>query len=287
MQMRLKALFIVVIAVVGCSAGRPEDRPAFEVERDVTYARRADGDLHADIYRPADDRLHPAVLLVHPGSWRHFSKEVMRKIGERLAEHGFVAVAINYRLTRAHRFPAQIHDCKEAVRWMRRNSDKLKIEPDHIGGFGYSAGGHLVALLATTDPSDGLEGVASANDPPTRIEAAVAGAAPTDLRRFPYNPAFYFLLGGSKTQLPLVYDEASPVTFVTADDPPMFLYHGRDDWLVDVSQSERMASSLQHAGVPTELYETTGGHITTFIDDDEPVRLAVAFLDRWLKDDNR
>jgi len=284
--MRLKALSIIVVAAVaGCSARQP--RAAFEVERDVTYARRDDGDLRADIYRPVDDRPHPGVLLVHPGSWRHGSKRFMKSIGERLAEHGYVAVAINYRLTQGHRFPAQLYDCKEAVRWMRRNSDKLRIEPDRIGGFGYSAGGHLVALLATTDADDGLEGIASASDPPTRIEAAVAGAAPIDLRRFPYNPYFYFLLGGSPTELPLVYDEASPVTFVTADDPPMFFYHGRDDWWVDVTQSELMASSLQHVGVPAELYETTGGHLMTFIADDESVRLAVAFLDRWLKDDNR
>ena len=274
---------LLALVMLACNAREPARETRVELSRDVTYAQRDDGPLLADVYKPADDHLHPGVLVVHGGSWRRGNKGRMARVAERLAEHGYVAVSIDYRLAPQHKFPDQLYDCKEAVRWMRRNAAALALDPAHIGGFGYSAGGHLVALLATTDADDGLEGTNEEGAPPSRIEAAVAGAAPTDLRRFIYNPTFYFFLGGSKDALPATYVAASPITFVTADDPPMFLYHGRYDWMVDVSQSQSMVSSLRNAGVPVEYYESDGGHFTTFLFDDEPVDHAVAFLDRWLK----
>jgi acetyl esterase/lipase len=281
--LRLGGAAAIVAVVAACTARQPALPPeGIAVARDLAYVRRDDGPLLADVYSPNDESLHPAVLLVHGGSWRRGSKRRMAPIARRLAQHGYVAVSIDYRLAPAHKFPAQIYDCKDAVRWMRRNAATLRIDAGHIGAFGYSAGGHLVALLATTDAGDGLEGSSAPDAPSSRIEAAVAGAAPTDLRRFVYNPTFYFFLGGSQAALPQVYDAASPITFVTADDPPMFLYHGDSDWMVDVSQSQLMVSSLLRAGVPVEFHQGPGGHFTTFIDDDEIVRLAMAFLDRYL-----
>lgn len=283
----LQSMIVAIVAVgatVACNARRPEITADIDVERDVIYAERDDGPLRADVYRPRAGDMHPAVLLVHGGSWRRGSKERMASVAARLAEHGYVAVSIDYRLAPKHKFPAQIYDCKAAVRWMRSNAAALRIDPDHIGGFGYSAGGHLVALLATTSPADGLEGPVEDSAPPSRIEAAVAGAAPTDLRQFLYNPTFYLFLGGSKEALPETYAAASPISFVTPDDPPMFLYHGRGDWMVDVSQSQSMVTSLLRAGVPAAYHEAPGGHFRTFLDDEEPVRAAVAFLDQWLKE---
>lgn len=276
------AMFLALVSFA-CNARRPDVAADVDVARDVIYAEHDDGPLRADVYRPKDLSVHPGVLLVHGGSWRRGNKQRMASVAERLAQHGYVAVSIDYRLAPKHKFPAQLYDCKAAVRWMRANAATLRIDPDHIGGFGYSAGGHLVALLATTDEDDDLEGPAAVGAPPSRIEAAVFGAAPTDLRAFLYNPTFYFFLGGSKDALPEIYAAASPINFVSADDPPMFLYHGRRDWMVDVSQSQSMMTSLLRAGVPAEYYEAPGGHFRTFLEDDEPVREAVAFLDRWLK----
>jgi len=278
------ALIVAAVSSFGCSAREPRPSASIEVIRDLTYAERDDTELHADIYRPTDGVTHPGVLVVHGGAWQRGKKWHMARIARQLAEHGYVAVSIEYRLAPRYRFPAQVYDCKEAVRWMRRNATRLHIDPEHIGGFGYSAGGHLVSLLATTDGDDGLEGSDNVGDPPSRIEAAVAGAAPTDLRRFIYNPAFFSFLGGSKTALPTTYVTASPITFVTPDDPPMFFYHGRHDWMVDVSQSQIMVSSLLRAGVPVEYHEGGGGHLSTFLFDDSAVNDAVAFLDRWLKE---
>jgi acetyl esterase/lipase len=155
---------------------------------------------------------------------------------------------------------------------MRARAGALDVDPARVGGFGYSAGGHLVALLATT-------GAAGAAD---RLQAAVAGGAPTDLRRFGLSPAVRGFIGGAPDALPEVYADASPIMHVSPDDPPMLLYHGRDDWLVDIVQATTMRDALRGAGVPVAYYETPYGHFSTFFFDDEPLGAALGFLDVWL-----
>jgi acetyl esterase/lipase len=253
------------------------------VERDLVYLRRGAQDLHADVHRPPGSGAFPAVLVVHGGSWQRGDRRRMARTAERLAERGYVAVSVDYRHAPEHRFPAQLHDCQAAVRWMRSNANRLQIDPTRIGGFGYSAGAHLVALLATADADDGLDETTDTPGGGARLQAAVLGAAPIDLRRFPWNLTFTRFLGASAGERPDVYALASPITFVTADDPPMFLYHGTGDWMVDVSQSQLMLDALQRAGVPSAYYESEGGHFATFLFDDEQVSRAIAFLDRWLK----
>jgi len=221
--------------------------------------------------------------VVHGGSWRRGNKSLMASVAERLARRGYVAVSIDYRLAPAYRFPTQLYDCQDAARWMRANATALHIDPHHIGGFGYSAGAHLVALLATTDATTGWDDTNDASAEDTRLQAAVLGAAPIDLRRFRANRIFRNFLGGNASDLPELYAAASPITFVTPDDPPMFVYQGVSDWLVDPSQSRLMVDALDRAGVPVQYYETTGGHFTTFLFDSESVRRAIDFLDRWLR----
>ncbi len=253
------------------------------VRRGLVYSRPVDGvELRADVFQPKLAAPGPAVLVVHGGSWTRGNRSRMNRVAERLAGSGYVAVSIDYRLAPSHRFPAQIHDCKEAVRWIRRNASELGVDPARVGGFGYSAGAHLVALLATTRPEDGLEGDAASPAPSTRLQAAVLGGLPSDLRAFPPNPTVQRLLGGSAKEVPRLYDLASPIRFVSADDPPLFLYHGRNDWIVNVSHSRSMAEALDRQGVPHELREAPFGHAATFLFDGEEMRGAVAFLDRWL-----
>jgi acetyl esterase/lipase len=213
----------------------------------------------------------------------------MAAIGERLAQRGYVAVSIDYRLAPAHRFPAQLHDCEAAVRWMRANAARLRLAPERVAGFGYSAGAHLVALLATTDESDGLSEILSLPGLDARLQAAVLGAAPVDLGRIavaagplPAGRTFNRFLGATVAERPDVYDLASPIRFVTPDDPPMFLYHGASDWMVDAEQSRLMLEALGRAHVPASYFETSGGHFATFLFDDDEVSHAIDFLDRWL-----
>jgi acetyl esterase/lipase len=219
---------------------------------------------------------------VHGGSWKRGNKQRMAKIAERLAQRGYVAVSIDYRLAPEDRFPAQLHDCQAAMRWMRTNAESLRLDPARIAGFGYSAGAHLVALLATTTDEDGLGEDFATPASDTRLQAAVLGAAPVDLAHFPTSAVFENVIGASVAERPDLYALASPLSFVTPDDPPIFLYHGADDWMVDASQAHRMLDALERAHVPATYLEVPGGHLATFWFDEEPVRRAIDFLDRWL-----
>jgi triacylglycerol lipase len=186
-----------------------------------------------------------------------------------LAARGLTAVAISYRFAPQHKFPAQIEDCKEAVRWMRNCANRLKIDPERIGGFGYSAGAQLVALLGTTDSDDGLEGKAIAADSPsTRLQAVAGGGAPCDFRTLPLDlEMLSFWLGGTRRQRARQYHLASPAAFVSPDDPPMFFFHGAKDDLVPMISPLAMCQTLSSAGVYSELYVVpNAGHVFAMVD---------------------
>ncbi len=279
----------IVVALQGLAllaatlAGASEVDVGIAVDRGLVYARPAGEALRADLYRPDAPGPFPGVLVVHGGSWTRGSRSRMARVAERLAEAGYAAVSVDYRKTPAHRFPAPVHDCKAAVRWMRDHADALHVDPERVAGFGYSSGAHLVAMLATTTPGDGLEGGAPAEATSSRLQAAVLGGAPTDLRLFPPNPTLHRFLGGSRDELPDLYAVASPITHVSADDPPVFLYHGTQDWIVGIDHARSMARALDEAGVPHELHESQLGHAATFVMDGAPMAGAIRFLDRWLK----
>jgi acetyl esterase/lipase len=257
----------------------------FDVTYSQTYAQRDDGPLLADVYVPRGEGPFPGVLVVHGGAWRMGSRAQLAGVATTLAQHGLTAVAINYRLAPDHKFPAQIDDCKAAVRWMRSEAAKWKIDAAHIGGFGYSAGAQLVALLGTTSPDDGLEGVPDAAMlPSTRLQAVAAGGTPCDFRPLPAHiDGLAFWLGGTPAQAPEQYRRASPAAFVSSDDPPFFLFHGENDQLVPVVSPTQMHAALAAAGVSAELYVAPKlGHIACCFSQ-EAIDRAVTFLESHLK----
>ena len=274
-------LALLVALCAGCALPTRNAATAPVVARDLEYVKRGERSLRADVYWPAGDGPFPAVLLVHGGSWQRGDKRRMARIAERLAQRGYVGVSIDYRLAPEHRFPAQLFDCQAALRWMRANAEGLKLDAERIAGFGYSAGGHLVGLLATAGEGDGLEESPLAGSD-ARLQAAVLGGAPIALDRLPANFAVERLLGAGPAERPDLYARASPLTFVTPDDPPMFLYHGASDWIVDRSQPRLLQEALQRAGVPNTLYEAPGGHVLTFLRDEDVVSRAIDFLDAAL-----
>jgi acetyl esterase/lipase len=224
------------------------------------------------------------VLVVHGGAWSMGTRAQLAAVAIALARHGYTAATISYRLAPKDPFPAQIYDCQAAVRWLRENAGEFKIDPTRIGGFGYSAGGHLVALLGTLGDDDFREGGVPADAPSARLQAVVAGGTPCDFRGLPANSRrLAYWLGGTPSDKPDAYRFASPAAFITADDPPMFFFHGERDRLVPIHSPRRMVESLAVAGVEAKLHTIHNtGHIGALFDP-ETLAMALAFADRNLK----
>ncbi len=242
----------------------------------------------------------PVVLLLHGGAWTTGNKFQMLLHAKKLTRRGYAAFAINYRLAPDHPFPAQIYDCKSAVRWLRRNADDYRLDANRVAVYGYSAGAHLACMLGTTVPSDGMEGdtkwdVLNASDdgsvapPPhaavsTRVQVVVGGGSPCDFRGFPLDMEFLsYWLGGTRREYPRRYETASPITFVTPDDAPVFLFHGSSDSLVPLASPLAMKKRLDEVGVRSEIFVCKGkGHVVTFMDKDA-TSAAIDFLDSVLQ----
>ena len=238
------------------AATQPRETKEIETRYGQVYVERETGPLKADVYLPEGEGPFPGVVVVHGGAWYIGTRAQLSGAARLLAQHGMTAVAISYRLAPKHQFPAQIEDCKAAVRWMRERAEALKIDPGRLGGFGYSAGAQLVALLGTTDADDGLEGVDDPElCPSTRLQAVAAGGVPCDFRVLePDSKMLAFWLGGTRREVGEKYRLASPRAFVTSDDPPMFFFHGENDQLVPMESPQAMCKSLQEAGVAADLY---------------------------------
>ena len=252
---------------------------------DVVYVKRGDLELKGDIFVPAGDGPFPGVLMVHGGAWQRGSKKRFVPAAKELASHGYTVMSIDYRLAPQFKFPAQLDDCRDAVRFMRREAARYKIDPRHVGGCGYSAGGHLVCLLATEDEAAPDPADAGAGAPiSSRLQAVAAGGVPSDFRQFDPDSTFLsYWLGGTPRECPEKYRAASPRAFVSPDDPPMFLYHGQKDWLVPVLSAEALVQSLHEAQVAAELFVVPGAGHREAQFDPRAIAAALGFLDKTLK----
>lgn len=233
--------------------------------------------LAADVYSPPGNGPFPAVLMVHGGGWTGRTRADMSGISREVAQRGFVVVNVSYRLAPQARFPAQLQDLQQALLYMRSHAAELHIKPDRIAAWGYSAGAHLAALAALTGPGDALflKGA--------HVQALVAGGTPVDVRYYPDGKLTNALMGESFSANSKLWQQASPISLVSKDDPPVFLYHGSLDFTVGVRNARAMYDALKAAGVPSELYVLRGlEHATTFFAD-RPVDHGVRFLDRYLR----
>lgn len=249
----------------------------------VAYVREADYTLLCDIYQPLGEGPFPAVVAIHGGAWTHGSKLSMIRHAWKLARAGYVVVSINYRLAPEYKFPAQVHDCKRAVRWIRAKQEKLKIDPEQIAVFGYSAGGHLGAMLGATDDSDGLDGELSKEEKKfsARVQCVVVGGGPCEFSWIK-SRALVHWIGDNPQNAPELYTRASPLHYVSNDDPPFIFFHGGGDGVVPVESAKKMHERLSEIGVASKFH-TVGdkSHIATFSDTtwlDE----AIAFMDEQL-----
>jgi len=281
----LMLLWLTLLSGCVIHKGHPKVVPApitkalaVEVIEDIRYSDITEEGLQGDLYLPLDQGPFPAVLLIHGGSWAGGSRSHMGGIARRLARRGFVVFNVSYRLAPEHLYPAQLDDCRSAIGWMQDNAARYNIRPDKLGVWGFSAGGHLAALLGTKSAEMANEGRS------LDIKAVVAGSAPHDLTKYPDSKAVIRFLGTTFDQDSALFREASPVLQVSEATPPMFLYHGTWDRLVDLSHTLDMQVALSAVDVPNELYVVRGlGHIPLFLLGWGSERRAMDFLNYYLK----
>ncbi len=243
------------------------------VHRDVEYARVGDKSLLLDIYVPEKVAApRPLVVWIHGGGWRNGSKNQTRAVG--MIKHGFAVASIGYRLSGEAIFPAQIADCKAAIRWLRANADEYGLDANHFGVWGSSAGGHLVALLGTSGGAQEFEIVGNHKEVSSNVQAVCDFYGPTDFLQMdkhaiegsrlihdsPDSPESR-LIGAPIQENPDKVARANPITFVSADDPPFLIYHGDKDPAVPFHQSQLLNEALQKAGVEVTFRPLEGaGH---------------------------
>ena len=282
------AVFALVALLLLVAA--PRDSAALTVERDVVYGTAQGTPLLLDLAMPkTGNGPFPVVVFLHGGGWSEGNRQEMNHFIEGVAGLGYVGVTVAYRLVPAARFPAQLEDCKAAVRWLRANAAKYRINPKRIGVVGFSAGGHLASMLGVTGKNDGLEGAGGNPDQSSRVQAVVSFFGLTDFstRDWPRdleNGVIEPFLGGSFANHADEYRRASPITYVTSDAPPFLFFHGSEDKLVPVDQSKRLGEKLRNAGVFAEVNVLEGeGHGFTDATNQKAMRRMLDFLDAHLK----
>ncbi|MDO8586405.1 MAG: alpha/beta hydrolase [Armatimonadota bacterium] len=289
---RIIGLFLLCVLAAGAAGAGPLDAPSgARILTDVRYGKAGEKALLMDLALPkATGKPSPAVVWIHGGGWRQGSKAP--NVAAWLAGHGYAAASIEYRFSKEAVFPAQIHDCKAAIRFLRAHSKDYNIDPKRIGVWGASAGGHLAALLGTSGGVKALEGDCGSPGLSSRVQAVCDFFGPADLTVLEGisgivpNPVSD-LLGGPVREKPALAKLASPVTHVTRGDPPVFIVHGELDTLVPIRQSERFRDVLTKSGVDVKLLRVkNAGH--GFNSSSEPsldqiAREVLKFFDRMLK----
>jgi acetyl esterase/lipase len=276
----MKHLILSILTLASlASAAEP-----IRIEKDIDFLG-PDRREKADLYHPnstTSTTPTPAIVIIHGGGWSGGDKGAAREIniGTTLAEHGYLCMSINYLLANEDHpgptWPQNLHDCKNAVRWLRTHAARLNIDPQRIGTIGGSAGGHLATMLAITGPE---------LDPPGTGDTSVRCAINL------YGPVLWFqnrdisMFRQTRTQAPELYRQADPLTHVDKNDPPVLILHGTADKTVPVADSEALAAAMQKAGAPHQLVIIPGAphtfHLQPKQQDLRP--LVLNFLDQHLK----
>ena len=266
-------------------------------KHDLAYAATEHPRQRLDLYLPKEPRGEklPLVVFIHGGAWQNGDKAGgAGRVVPYVRSGEFVGASIGYRLSGDAPWPAQIHDCKAAIRWLRGHASQYGIDPDRIAVIGSSAGGHLVAMLGTSGGVEALEGsLGNRTDVSSRVTCVVDEFGPANLLTmgdFPssidHNAASSpesKLLGGAVQEQADRAKEASPQTHVTSDDAPFLILHGTEDMVVPYDQSVQFDRALRAAGVESLLIPIEGGGHGGFWSPEVDRRVR-AFLDRHLRD---
>lgn len=261
---RLSCLFTACLALAPFAQGE-----SVQVFRDIQFAEVDGKELRLDLHMPKGVKQPPLVVYIHGGGWRSGSRARTGHYGKLLTDAGFAVASISYRLSSEAKFPAQIHDIKGAVRWLRAHAGKYGYDSTKIGVFGGSAGAHLGLLLGATADHKELEGDVGGNlGQSSRVTAVVDFFGPTDfVLRDKDQPQetdkpsgkVYQLIGGPVGQNRKLAELASPAFHLDAEDAAVLVFHGTNDRTVLINQSERLRDAAQQAGMSLELVVVDGG----------------------------
>jgi acetyl esterase/lipase len=294
-------------ATLGVAAETPTQTPArrptptlptalagkLRIERDLVYAEPEGHPQHLDLFVPKEGAgPFPLVVWIHGGGWQSGSRAGAGGV-LRLTPFGYAAASIDYRLTDVAKFPAQIEDCKAAIRWLRAHAAQYRIDPDRIGVWGASAGGHLVALLGTTGNTREFD-VGANLDVSSRVQAVCDFYGPSDFLATINSPNAHVLntadgpvgklLGGPPSEMADAARRASPVTYVAKDNAPFLIVHGTLDPTVPPTQSQILYDMLMQTGVEAQLHFIPGAkHGGPEFSTPEVNAMIRAFFDRHLK----
>lgn len=244
--------------------------PGMRAVRDQDYGGAGNPRQMLDLYLPLkmSDTPRPLVVYIHGGGWSGGHKNDCGILFPLLNLGDYVGASINYRLTNEASWPAQIHDCKAALRWLAAHAKEYNIDTSKIGLVGISAGGHLVSLLGTTHANKELEGAVGTPGVAPKVTCVENFCGPANFLTFgrggtidpeDANSAIGKLLGGALAGRQAEAKAASPVNYVSADDPPFLHIHGTKDNLVPYAQAKEFDAALDKAGVSSTLLSGQDG----------------------------
>lgn len=274
------------LAVFNQRPGGPQNRPAqtgaaaipdtIKARLDIPYAENENPRQQLDLYLPkkhSTDKPLPVIVFIHGGGWKAGDRKGgMRNVAPYVASGDYAGVSVGYRLTNEAQWPAQIHDCKAAIRWIRGNAKELNLDADHIAVWGSSAGGHLVSIVGTSGDVSALEGrLGKYTNLSSRVQAVVNYYGPENFLTMVEQPSTIdrtvqdypesLLIGGRVQDMADAAKNASPVTYISKDDPPFLTAHGTKDPLVPFAQATELQTKLKAAGVASVLITMKdGGH---------------------------
>lgn len=259
-------------------------------EAGIEYANPDGQHLQLNMARPkTGDGPFPAVVCIHGGGFRAGKRESYDNLVIKLSQHGYVAATVSYRLAPKYQFPAAVHDTKAAVRWLRANASKYKIDPDRIGVTGGSAGGHLAQFLAVTPDVKEFEGDGGNPGVSSRVACVVNVYGPSDFTKS-YGKSvdaaevLPLWLGGNLETARARHLRASPLYWVTPNAAPTLCIHGTEDKYVAHEQAVWIVEKLKAAGVEAELLTLEGaGHGFKGKDAETAEKALIAFFDKHLK----
>lgn len=267
MKCVLRSLFFAL----SCTLASHAQLAGVKELRDLVYVEGGHERHKLDLYLPekADGPL-PLIIWVHGGGWQNGSKDGCPPLRAGYVGQGYALASINYRLSGHAVFPAQIEDCKAAIRWLRAHAKDYSLDPKHFGVWGSSAGGHLVALLGTS--GDVKEFDVGANlDQSSRVQAVCDYYGPTDFTVFVTSPGYEShatgaspeakLIGGAVMENKDKVARVNPIAYVTKDDPPFLIVHGDKDPTVPLNQSQLLFAALKQTEVSAHFHTIHGaGH---------------------------